>query len=1187
MPVVPWRQWIETGFTFAQCMSAKPSRASDRAQRLAVFNQRLASAVSSWIANHGLIHNSRSDIEHNVSDWLRFGAWAQCEACSVWYPRALSQKDCDESTWSRRHLRKKCWHCAKHGSRRDNVPKVDDAPSVLCNLPRCANFTLRPLVLHQGTPKRHAAGYMRKDRATTVSWKAKCVADCIAEIESPSERQRIQDAFTWLRKNNKCYSAYLLAHEEAIAADSLNLPPSAILEPYLECALWPLLYWLPRHAESDIFGAKWQTPFKKQALSQSGKASAKELFLCKICSGIAEFSCNFELLQFQFDRHILRTVIGGANAMSDDADRSLSVSHRSWSADYWKKHHRLLMDISMQHGEPDLFLTIAPYEWSFPFPYWVEKLHSCIKGGPTDAPAAETIAIAHALHQIVAGLLCGKTADRWVRHMLCDKLGKQETVKCYFARFEFQDGGSEHCYGKGRGSLHLHMLIWLQNIRSVLLEREIRSEFVEGDAEVSALSGLVQTSMDGHTRTTQQSENSYWNFDETRKRWKLNLRCPADYLAAKLRPFFTSILWLLRCHQDVQWCNENGLVLRYVAGYVSKFFEGWSDTWMNEASSSLQAGLAVLRCWHASQPQMAMVLSRASMAFTSVITSSYRPLCYWEMEDEKLHLYRRRDRELSETSFLEWLRLMTFDKMADGKLFAKRRKKKGLVALAVQYDNLSRDQFFWQWLVMNVPHRMFTDLIHPDSRKVSPCHQHFANAILMCPEKWGAEQWIQSWLLKQGHRVDYIQTTKSDFQCRRSLVQEQIAGRIPKYSAAAIRQSDNYTLTPKQQAAMTKVTTALQLRSEQTGEMVRRCLPFFITGGPGTGKSVTCRAIIQHCVDEGLRVLVASPTGRLACDAKYPNSVVSTTFHRAFGVTGEGLSDDFDYVASFDVWIVNEVGMMDVHHTDHILKAWHCLGKWPLLVFEGDFQQLPPPCRHYGDPRASVAWHVKTIQLVEQKRCDDDTLLQFQQRARSSPLQQHEIDGFLSELTVAEEIHEESLSVAWEQLPQAIVLTGTVKLAAEINEFAQRKFAGEKLATISIWVGNTIQPLDLHQNAKIMITRNGDLEAGMCHGAAGTVLQACRTRIIVQLSDRITSLHLRSAWIDCEDRKKRLQSAFDVGLAYAFTVHKVQGATLSAVILCFESWCCKAWGYTAITRVRQRDSLRILGKATARHFEPR
>eukprot|EP00959_Pyramimonas_sp_CCMP1952_P165531 3460180-Pyramimonas_sp.AAC.1 len=157
-------------------------------------------------------------------------------------------------------------------------------------------------------------------------------------------------------------------------------------------------------------------------------------------------------------------------SMARGIDASCLYDNRHWCPGHWRKHHRVLVDVVQQYGEPDIFLTIAPWEWSFPFPEWIRKAHSVLKKGPTDLPGPETLAIAHALHQVCAGLVAGGTGKgaqgRWRSHVFANKSDpKVPGTKAYFARFEFQDKGVEQEFGKGRGSPHVHMLLWLDKER--------------------------------------------------------------------------------------------------------------------------------------------------------------------------------------------------------------------------------------------------------------------------------------------------------------------------------------------------------------------------------------------------------------------------------------------------------------------------------------------------------------------------------------------------------------------------------------------------------------------------------------------------------------------------------------------------------------------------------------------------
>ena len=82
-------------------------------------------------------------------------------------------------------------------------------------------------------------------------------------------------------------------------------------------------------------------------------------------------------------------------------------------------------------------------------------------------------------------------------------------------------------------------------------------------------------------------------------------------------------------------------------------------------------------------------------------------------------------------------------------------------------------------------------------------------------------------------------------------------------------------------------------------------------------------------------------------------------------------------------------------------------------------------------------------------------------------------------------------------------------------------------------------------------------------------------------------VHLRSEWIENEDGSTYLATGFDVAHGYAFTVHKVQGASLNEGILVFEHFAPEGWGYTALTRFTSRARLLCLGDVSPQHFQPR
>ena len=179
-------------------------------------------------------------------------------------------------------------------------------------------------------------------------------------------------------------------------------------------------------------------------------------FILKVFSEIAHYALHFDLLQFQYDRCIYKTVSGAINsARFLNCSPARALDTKQFSPTLWQWQHLHLLDAVRQFGLPDVFMTISPFELSFPFPDWLEQLCSETGLGPTQLAAFETYHIAHTLEQIVRGYLCGSNDKRWSNHVFSyNRIAKYANVRTYFYHFEFQN----------RGTLHTHLLIWLKDI---------------------------------------------------------------------------------------------------------------------------------------------------------------------------------------------------------------------------------------------------------------------------------------------------------------------------------------------------------------------------------------------------------------------------------------------------------------------------------------------------------------------------------------------------------------------------------------------------------------------------------------------------------------------------------------------------------------------------------------------------
>ncbi|RVU55601.1 ATP-dependent RecD-like DNA helicase [Anaerosphaera multitolerans] len=116
-----------------------------------------------------------------------------------------------------------------------------------------------------------------------------------------------------------------------------------------------------------------------------------------------------------------------------------------------------------------------------------------------------------------------------------------------------------------------------------------------------------------------------------------------------------------------------------------------------------------------------------------------------------------------------------------------------------------------------------------------------------------------------------------------------------------------------------------------------------ITGGPGTGKTTTLKAIIEIFELMEKKVFLAAPTGRAAKRMKEATSREASTIHKLLDI---GFSNDEsinygyeeDNFIDCDVLIVDEVSMVDLMLMSTLLRS---LKAGTRLILVGDKDQLP------------------------------------------------------------------------------------------------------------------------------------------------------------------------------------------------------------------------------------------------------
>jgi exodeoxyribonuclease V alpha subunit len=112
-----------------------------------------------------------------------------------------------------------------------------------------------------------------------------------------------------------------------------------------------------------------------------------------------------------------------------------------------------------------------------------------------------------------------------------------------------------------------------------------------------------------------------------------------------------------------------------------------------------------------------------------------------------------------------------------------------------------------------------------------------------------------------------------------------------------------------------------------------------ITGGPGTGKTTSMRALIRALQAKKKQVVLAAPTGRAAKRLSETTGLEAKTLHRLLQIKpgGKAFYDQHNPIPA-DIVIVDETSMIDTLLMNSLLKAIET-GTHLLLV--GDADQLP------------------------------------------------------------------------------------------------------------------------------------------------------------------------------------------------------------------------------------------------------
>ncbi len=342
-----------------------------------------------------------------------------------------------------------------------------------------------------------------------------------------------------------------------------------------------------------------------------------------------------------------------------------------------------------------------------------------------------------------------------------------------------------------------------------------------------------------------------------------------------------------------------------------------------------------------------------------------------------------------------------------------------------------------------------------------------------------------------------------------------------------------------------------------------------LTGGPGTGKSATMRALVDLLKAARHRARLCAPTGKAARRLSELTGADATTIHRLLEwAPDEGFTRDRSHpIEGCDVLIVDEASMLSVQLAEALLAA---VGPRTHVLLVGDVDQLAPvgPGRVLED---LLAADVPATRLTEVFRQAARSLIVRAAHAINAGELPEPVAGdddvrdfFLVVRDGPQAIFDEVCELAATRLPAHYSLdpAADVQVLAPMHKgpLGIDALNGELRARLNP-DGAPIGGSGLRVGDKVMQTRNS-YEHDLFNGERGVLAHhdAERDRIMFAGEDgRRVSLPA-----DALDTLK---------LAYAATVHKAQGSQARAIVVPIyrghQIMLTRNLVYTAVTRAQE------------------
>lgn len=380
----------------------------------------------------------------------------------------------------------------------------------------------------------------------------------------------------------------------------------------------------------------------------------------------------------------------------------------------------------------------------------------------------------------------------------------------------------------------------------------------------------------------------------------------------------------------------------------------------------------------------------------------------------------------------------------------------------------------------------------------------------------------------------------------------------------------------------------------------------FLTGSAGVGKTVLIKYFRKY-YGGSRNIAITSTTGTSAL------LIEGSTLHSYLGI-GLGQASVEDLVAhirgsSFRLnrWlklqtlVIDEVSMLSPKLFDKLEEIAREVryNSSPFggiqLILSGDFLQLPVVNRERDNADGSFCFEAKTwskcvdnvvhlTEIVRQKSKKFQTCLNY---LRVGDVNEYVLKVLTPRINI-------ELENDFGIIPTKLFSTNDKvdlinkhylnKLTGEFREY-EMKFhfpdrTSNRAALIERYVKNcnASEVIQLGIGAQVMLLHNLDMDSGLANGSRGVVTSFSEDRPIVKFlngEERLIDFH---TW-DIKENNVQIMKAtqLPLRLAWAITIHKIQGSTLDYVELDLSNVFEYGQAYVGLSRVKTLKGLRITG----------